>query len=791
MTQFTDPSNEAIDIINEFLKKKRAGETHRQLIISLYAMRKEVVSNVLAILEKDVIDLSEFMSEDQIICLLKEYPSVVRFLFNDENAYDALQWDGVYKLPNSVVELCLSIAECKPGSKVYLPFAGNAQFAFDQPDCHYEGFESNRKNWAFTQILLSSQDIDFDVANEYGVRYYGELPSENEKKYDYIFAFPPFLRGKEEEVIGSTISFLSSYALKEGGEMYCILPMSFCNDPYSFGWSDLRKDIVFDSGLDPSVLVIALPALFQPYSGIKTCLLHIVQNGEGIVTLVDATDKTFYTQKNKQLKLNVQSVIETIIKQEEKYVWQGYSSDLSDGLNMTPSRYLIPQRLPIPKAKERLMSLGELIDIVEKIRTGHVYKEFPLLGMKELSFSYLNCSVNLSDIPVRQNVGSKVLTKDCFVFGFIGNKFKVGRISGLSQNHPVALRSEVIPFVIKSNDITEDFLLRSLLSKEVEEQALMMATGMTMTRMKYQDFLSIKIIVPTIVEQERICKEDTRASLTEADRKLLESFDAFRKDVHMKKHAIGQTMFNLNNWWKVLQKARKEGNGVVDDSSQTGKIHKIQVVDIYDNLQSSIAKLQQQISTFDIGYGMTVENMALTTFIENYISEHQSPLFKFLYDAKSHHASQTIPEVDMDKGTLTGKTIINEGDPIEYAEFATEALSVIFDNIIHNACSHGFLGRETEKNYVRIELNLEGDSYIILISNNGHPIHRDISPEDVFMYGRTSQNGNDHFGLGGYEILKLMREFGGDAEFMSFPGEEFSVAYKLTFNDTNIVTVEV
>lgn len=48
-----------------------------------------------------------------------------------------------------------------------------------------------------------------------------------------------------------------------------------------------------------------------------------------------------------------------------------------------------------------------------------------------------------------------------------------------------------------------------------------------------------------------------------------------------------------------------------------------------------------------------------------------------------------------------------------------------------------------------------------------------------------------HFGIGGYEIQKLMREFGGDAEFISDPESEFPVSYKLTFYITNIENVEL
>ena len=213
----------------------------------------------------------------------------------------------------------------------------------------------------------------------------------------------------------------------------------------------------------------------------------------------------------------------------------------------------------------------------------------------------------------------------------------MGRLHGVTPTQPVALRGEVVPIRITSTAVTEDFLLRSIMSEMTERQARMLAMGSVITRLKGCDLLSIVINVPeSKKQQEAICKEDTRSSLTDADRKMIESYESFRKDMHMKKHAIGQTLFNLNNWWTILQQARKEGNGVVSDDATTGKIRKISVTTIYDSLQNAIGQLQQQISKFDRGNGLAVKHFALTEFIEDYIARKQNPLFTFLYLSLIH-----------------------------------------------------------------------------------------------------------------------------------------------------------
>ena len=261
----------------------------------------------------------------------------------------------------------------------------------------------------------------------------------------------------------------------------------------------------------------------------------------------------------------------------------------------------------------------------------------------------------------------------------------------------------------------------------------------------------------------------------------------------MKKHAIGQTIYNLSNWWKVLQKARKEGHGIVSDDATVGKSQPVLVSEIYNNLQEVITKLQHQINTLDRGNGLVSQNFALTEFIENYISNpaNKSPLFTYIYDNTSHHADQTIPVIDFDESTgkaiVTRDIAIKEGDPIEYVDFAPDALKIIFDNVVSNAACHGFEGRENNLNIIKIELFSDGGNYVITISNNGNPLHEQISHKDVFTYNKSSKNGGTHFGIGGYEIKKLMNEFGGDVEIHSDSQSDFPITYKLVFTKTNII----
>ena len=805
-----------------------------QLIVSLYAALKEARPEVTDILKSYIFDLGKFFSVEEIHLLQKECTAVIRYCHErkDQDMGEVRSSDNhPLMIPESLLELCDKLLEVHEGSDVFLPYSATSQLAFLKSNCRFQGFEINPEIWAFTQIYLYCYGIDSDI--QLTGDLHQALPKG--KKYDYVFSFPPFLMGREGRKVIDSLYHLATHALKDDGTMCCILPSNFCTA--TSGWFDLRK-ILLEYHNKYSAAVISLPKMLYPYTSIETCLFILSKDSQGKVLLMDASSEFFCARHDvdgsKEFELKVQSVIECFTRVDEKYVWGGFISDLVGDVNLQPSRYLVSQILPQAGKSEEAKSLFDLIEVVQLQRDERIravvsqrnriahsssaditqketeeilsqYREleknaYPLIGMKELSFSYLNCDINREGLPFSKKVEYQVLTEDCLLIGFIGGKFKVGRLHGVSQEAPVCLRHEIIPVRVASDIITDDFFLRSIMSEPVQKQAQMMASGVSISRITKQDLLSIVINVPKSKEQqELLMKEDTRSSLTEADRKIIQSYEDFRKDMHMKKHAIGQTLFNLNNWWDALQQARIEGNGVVSDDATTGKIRKVSVASIYDSIQKAINQLQQQINKFDRGNGLAVKKFALTEFIEDYISRKQSPLFSFFYDKSMHHASKTLPEVEYNETTgeyrETGNIILNEGDPIEYVEFAPDALEIVFDNIVSNACCHGF--KDRTNNVVKIELKSEGDNFVIIISNNGSAIHAQIKPEEVFVYGKTSKMGRSgdkdetHFGIGGYEVQKLMREFGGDAEFISDTESDFPVSYKLTFYNSNFESIEL
>lgn len=805
MTQFVTLSDKAQALVNNYVnssisKSPFDSNIFKKLLVSVYARKSKADSELLHVLNRYIIDLSAYYTSEELDVLIAEFSALAIYCHQHDDVFYNSSNDrktsisigfqtgnSDFLTPMSLVKLCLKMSNCKAGSHIYLPFAGTCSFALYQENpCNFDTDEINTEIWAYSKILLLSQGIEANMRCRNCL--ISESAGENgivNSKYDYIFSFPPIFGGREERNIANTFLNLAIKSLNDDGEIYCVLPLSFC---FGREWLDFRKTLLKESGDMFSAIVMSLPALFQPYTSVSMVLLCLKKDGKGQICLMDVTNDTFIATKSlagwKQKTLKPNSIIETILKQDDTYVWGGNTECLSDDVNLLPSRYLINSVLPKVNGEEKLFKLADLIAIVPLVRDKDITAiGIPLIGMKELSSSYLNCDINCENIPISNKTEYRILTTDSLLIGFVGGKFKVGRVHGVSSNTPIALRHEVVAIQLNSNVIIEDYLLRCIMSAETELQAKMMSSGVTISRISQQDLLSISIIVPNLItQQENLCKEDTRSSLTESDRKLLESAEEFRRDIHMKKHAIGQTIFNLNNWMKVLQRARRDGNGIVDDNATVGIVHKTKVSDIYANLQSIMQELQVKISKLDSGYGMQSQDISLVDFIEDYIQKNQSPIFRYAFDGLAHRAA--IPFIDEDENVTMENDI-----SLEYVAFPTEALTIVFDNIISNACSHGFENVANAKNMVKIDILSEGENYIVTLSNNGAPLLAGYDTENVLTYGVSSKEGRGHYGIGGYEVRKLMREFGGEAKLIFNPNDDFCITYRLIFKspNTNIV----
>lgn len=818
----------------------------KHVIITLYAQMPKAKAEKIAPFKDCIFDLHDYFTQEEITILLGECSQVIKYCLDYANEMGHIDFEttysgsdeiieeivfkdsplNIYKTPKSLIDLCERLSgKPEAGDKVLLPYADFSDYALYHPEANYHiecedhayGQEGELNNYvnAYAQILLDSQGINPEVV-------YGDCDNLSnigiENGPNYVFTFNPTLNQKchnalyitegmwqrPQEVasgeLARTIIVCAALAKPESCLDFTV-PTSYFQAKNFWSVFDLlfkTRDMAFNATF------ISLPSM--PFGGIytSTCLLHIEKGkgNEGIMRFIDATGSEFKKERGitkagheallNGLKggctesfsitnpkfyqrggLNVNRIMEVYNQKEcdTTYEKRILASEFFSLNEHVAHQYLIDEQLPDLNEGERYISLKELVEIVPGSKESEG-NEIQVLGKEKLGSKYMDCDIDASSLEQKQlEVSNEYfvaptyfsVNKNCLTAGIVEGKMKIGKLTYVEQ--PVAFKEGLTPFKVKSNAIAEDYLLRELAKDYCSIQAKMLMEDED-SILAPEFFLDIKIVVPSIEIQTRLVKEDAQAYLKEADRKLIQAAEEFKRDVHMKKHAIGQTLFTLAGWWDMLKKARKVGNGIVDDTMMIGKHNKTSVADIYTNIQVAIETLQNQVDHFWSSAGLEEsQSIPLGSFIKAYIREHKNPLFKYEYNFDSALSNNKMPNVT----------------------FSPRALTKVFDNIINNACSHGFENQEPEGNIVKIEVGTENDTSIINISNNGKPFHKKLTNEDVFTYGRSSKTGQSHSGIGGYEVRFLMREQNGEAEFFSEPEAEFPVRYKLSFKNTDNV----
>ena len=742
-------SEAALAVIKKHLFADWFNEKPYQLLCSLYAYRGKTDSKVLKAVQRIAYKLDA--QEGDILCA--EYNEVVSYLYGKMGVYGVNNRpNGSYVVPPRFLKICKEILSPETGSTVFIPFAGKGDYAFIMDGCSIDGTEISPFNWAISQILFDA----FHIQGSVRLIRDADRSCDFKGKAKYIIAEPPVGDGKNE--VPRCISLVSTIAdkLEDGGAACIVIPTGALS---SANWKPLRC-YMLDNIADLTCSVMGMPPLYMPLTAVEQSLVVIrkQKNPSNSITFFNALDKSLYGRRpfnDSPYALDTYKIVAELRNPSSPFVVSVCPPAIDANTNFSADRFFVDRVVPNPKSGEQLFTLSDLVDIPETIRPERGMTRARVISMRNLSDKYLSPYLDMDRTPKDDPKGCSQLFPGTLLIGYIGGKFKVGKVP---ENLPekAFIRHEIVQCTLKPNaPVSKDFLLKAMMSDYVKDQARLLDAGAAVTRLAKEDLLSLKILLPTMEEQNRQVFSDGVAGMSQADQEKVKFFSEFRKDMHMKKHAIGQTIFNLNNWLMNLQDAREECHGVLDDNAMVGGVVKIKVSDIYENISLAMQILDRQISTLDVGYGMKSSLFSLTDFLSEYIGSHPRPRVRYEFNAKNQ-AEDTM-------------------------DFPHDALTIIVDNIVSNAVAHGF--NDDIEHTIRFTIEIEGTNIVLAISNDGSPLPADRNPEDIFIYG-VSEGGKNHLGIGAYQVRNLMREFDGDAEIISTPEEDFTVTYRLIFTKT-------
>ena len=796
---FQTVENEVMNLLFAYANKRRGfsitEDYFQQLAVSMYAWVKgeRASENVLRILNDEIFNLKDYFSDDEIKLLTDNYMPVIEFCL-DGYTKDVLTSEYFeFSQPKELTAFICQSLDIPEGSSVYLPFAGMCSEAIGMANVKIDGEELSERAWALGQIRLDAHGIDAHIEN--GNSF--ENLKKQDEIYDYVIFNPSFNLhdGKDGESLYDAVRMVFDNKLKQDGYLCCVLPISFV-----FGGSRqevLRKFLV-DNGYIRSV--ITLPKIFAPFTNVNTVLL-VAQKKQAIhFTVVDGREfATKNTQETGRQVFKYTSLIDSLINQDEKFMKVLTKDQLNKNYNLDPSRHLF--ELPEIKPGEKLYSLKDLVKIVGKsigIKSSD-YKESSFL-IKRLSDNYINCDIEKSPVGEKKPRRRYEVSTPCIVAQVIFGKVKVGQVLEEVPNCIIETLQDAFFMQPRKEIILDKYLLKMLTSEFVATQVNALCTGAVMPHLSVADFFSLRIPVPSLETQNESLMEDLHEGLSEGEKKLAQELEEYKRDVHIKKHAVGQILFGLNSNWELLNTVRECTGGKFDENLVLGEEdNSMSVKEILDSIGDFLKAVNKAINAFTAGEEEIYkeENVSLAPFFIEYRNTHKNSVFQIDYQpSNDDFADKDIPAIIYDKdGNPTGVSdtdfVIRKGEPTKAIKFSQAALERIMDDICANALEYGFKGREDENNRIKIEIQTKDGCYVVFVSNNGHPAKPGLNSEDVFKFGITSSgHRNRHSGIGGYEIKKLMERFEGKVEFVNSPTEAFPVAYKLVFTKTNIINTE-
>lgn len=668
---------------------------------------------------------------------------------------------GLDTEPNEIASLIAFVAKHIGIESVFDPFAGIASFATtpEFEGISFEGAELSIVVADIANLRLALNGQPMTVERMDSLRNWNQISFT-----DALVAVPPYgMSLKDYDFYMSSSKkrsedFILDEIIERSDIRKAVVLLPLHRFATSYENEASRKYLVETGQLE---MVISLPSASLFGTNIPTAIIvinkdRLEEDGE-TVTFISLLD-CITPDSRVKTKLDLLKAKRLISSQEGKYTAKVNWSEIIEHHNseLNPGEYLLNNILPTQK--DDLRYFLPSWSILEKDASiPSLGNKQTVIGLKDLEDEY---SFSKEGVLPTTIVSSRYyeISEPTILVGLSSSRLKVGIAYPIEG--PLYVSAEIASLKIDDFWINPEFLMLELTKSYVQEQIRLL--GYDRSYGKIETVLrKIKIVNPSKDSQKESVNK-AKDSILAKYQHVISSFKRdFRQDVHMKRHAMGQTIQTVGNWWKVLEAVRSKGE-LINEKALVGG-GELSLGEVLDNIRSNIARIKVQIDRLDRGYKAMPVRIDLIDFIETYKSTHRSPVF--------HYSNLDYEEALDDDGRSKVQSDIL---------FPPEVLTMILNNIVSNASSHGFGNIATATNLIKFAIDNVGDSYVVSVANNGKPCPPDMTPEQMIKYGESSDL-KHHCGIGGYEINQLMTDFGGSLDILLDAGAEFPVEYRLTF----------
>lgn len=805
-----------------------------QLLAVIY--KKVAGDNV----QKDILEvLSQFsnayypdvLTEEEMAFLCENYKETVEYLFAHRDEWTAGIKYQLNKIPRERERLVKEYAKLANGSTVFIADTEYCDLAVQFPSCTIKGFtglgnSETKTAWALGQIRMWALGIKSEIVpgeGEFGDYSY-ELPEKG--SVDLVILRANGHGDIAQNIFGTECNDINALydLLKPNGRMVF--------------FSETMDEMV-DSAQPSKENVSEILELAakekrkkrQLSKDIVSTFRIRVVNEHAIETIVSFVEDSILGNGAKKTKvmlvLNKADIKSVRVKSESKGISRDVEIKDIDGDILWPGYYLANR----PKngiSLSKIASYSELFpihgvmenedEIYDAAKDGYVLSERAkkILNMflvvtpaamakeyKDANLCYTNLKENGYYFFEKWGEWIRIITRPCVLLYGRNDKFVTGYVDQIPSKEKLATLLDPNPALTPNEGIaTLDlvscitpkagvdvrYITALLFSPEIKEQIITICEGYVndITFPLIMD----KVIVPNHTDKERLAflSEANYEALVSSQREMKQTHEDYKKAVRMRKHALSQSLSSIEATFYALNAYRERNGGTISDNDRYSRIKKTTVKEGFEYLSKALKSMLVKMDRIaDVEYTFSEPiQIDPELFAEEYIAENESAWTNFkpiISWIKGHNQyDKEIKDPNTDKTIVIGK-----GESINTFMFPKDALKQIFDNIISNALSHGFID-ESRKDYkMRFSWETDGIVMKIIIENNGAPIPSNRSTESLLEYGvSTALNQSGHNGIGCNEIDGIMRKYDGKVSIISSPDSEFTVKYVLTFNRATI-----
>lgn len=710
---------------------------------------------------------SDILSDEEIEELGRNKELVEQVAFSSrwmlDQAYE-------YVTPNEIIQLMLEVAGIPEGSNIYNPFAGLNTIAILGKQYHVCGEELNHETWMLGQLRLWLTGNDAHIVQS------NSFTAPSVRDIDNVVCCPPFAQKGFVDLVHDWYDHL-----KVGGKIvFLIEPSMLFNFANKSFWKEMvaNKSIQFVAQLPESILV---------HTEVAPCIVVLEKKEQDSMLFADFSfAHKSYSAKSKLQVLDIESIrhtLEMAVMSDDphseilrKVPYAAYK----ESLGVYPLNYLIDRAEGTP-----LLDTVAIIRDYERIMPE---KAFRVVMPADLSATYPLAPITPHTIE-RENPSTRYvrIPNNAVLIATNSRGLLIGYTEELGEE-PVYAPHTIL--VLRPKELSVAHLMLLLMQPSVAKQ-FTYANKFTrgVIHRITNDTLS-NIILPVIPEEsvEELVDKAKVASLSEGERKLLDKYNQFEHSVRLRKHAAVQNMSSIDSVLNSLKRCLERNNWNVSGSMRLNAVSEFTVQSAVEFLVKQMQTVSQQIKNLtDPEYkSVKPDSIDLQNFTDEYFAENIPLNFKFLNEIDNHYKERLELRIPSETGGVDQLAYIEEGSPIDEIHFPKDALRQIYQNIVSNAVEYGFTDPKRDDYCMIFSMHKDGSSIILEISNNGNPLGADVTPSDVLEEGfSTKLNEDGHGGHGGGEIAALMKANKGFAEVLSSPDEEYTVTYRLTFQDTN------